>query len=208
MPTSTMQISSIQSRYLTWRKERTKIQLFFMSLGMASLTGLLAQIKLYIPGTPVPITGQTLAILVSGVVLGQIWGTISQASYVGLGCLGIPWFSDFRGGVQTIIGPSGGYLIGFILATAFIGHCLNNYKFLHQPTMQLLLFIFANFIIIHGIGAIQLATWMHHKDSTWPTIIQTLNTGMLPFIPGDFIKISLATLITSTITKESTTTST
>jgi len=93
---------------------------------MACVTGLLAQIKISLPWTPVPITGQTFAVLLTGVLLGRWWGGISQVIYVVMGVVGIPWFAGLSGGYSALIGPSGGYIIGFILAALFLGISLTN----------------------------------------------------------------------------------
>ncbi|MFA4991708.1 MAG: biotin transporter BioY, partial [Candidatus Omnitrophota bacterium] len=89
---------------------------FILAFGMAGLTGILAQLRIMLPWTPVPITGQTLAVLLAGVLLGRSWGGISQVIYVVLGVAGIPWFNGFAGGYGVLLTPSGGYLLGFILS--------------------------------------------------------------------------------------------
>jgi len=98
-----------------WRYELSLLQKVALALGMAGLTGLLAQARAYLPGTPVPITGQTLAVLLAGVMLGKWWGGLSQAIYAGLGVAGLPWFAGWSGGISHLAGPTGGYIIWVIL---------------------------------------------------------------------------------------------
>ena len=82
-----------------WRYELSGVQKLGLAVGMAVLTGLLAQVRASLPWTPVPITGQTLAVLLAGVMLGRWWGGISQTIYLGLGIAGVPWFTDWQGGL-------------------------------------------------------------------------------------------------------------
>jgi len=76
---------------------------------MACLTGILAQARIYLPWTPVPITGQTIAVILAGILLGKCWGSISMAIYGIMGIAGIPWLSGATSGW----GPTSGYLLGF-----------------------------------------------------------------------------------------------
>jgi len=158
-----------------------------LAFGMASLTGVLAQIKLYIPWTPVPITGQTFTVLLSGIMLGK-WGGISQIIYVALGIAGIPWFSGLKGGYQAFIGPTGGYLIGFILASIFIGYLLERYRLKNLVSIVSLM-IFADFVLIYGPGLLQLWFWYHLVKGINLGFYELLLLGAIPFILGDLIKI-------------------
>ena len=119
-------MQTIVSSYFSARyqlfKGRSKLSVTYklvLAFSMAVMTGLLAQVKMYFPWTPIPITGQVFAVLLAGVLLGKYWGGISQAIYLVLGILGIPWFA---GGYASIVGPTGGYIIGFVFAALFIGY--------------------------------------------------------------------------------------
>ncbi len=70
---------------------------------MACITGVLAQIVIPLPWTPVPVTGQTLAVLFAGIVLGRYWGGISMALYLAIGLLGVPWFTGMTGGYSVFL---------------------------------------------------------------------------------------------------------
>jgi len=102
-----------------WRYELNLLYKITLAIGFACLTGLLAQFRFYLPGSPVPITGQTFAVLIAGILLGK-WGGISQGMYVGFGAMGVPWFAGMNAGLAYLLGPTGGYIIGFIFA-AFKG---------------------------------------------------------------------------------------
>ena len=105
-----------------WRFEQSIPMKLLLALGMAAVTGLLAQVRVPLPWTPVPITGQTLAVLLAGVALGKWWGGASMFIYAGLGVAGVPWFQGWGGGLSHLAGPTGGYIVGFILAALFLGY--------------------------------------------------------------------------------------
>jgi biotin transport system substrate-specific component len=105
-----------------WRYELSIPKKLALSLAVAALTGLLAQAKVYLPWTPVPLNGQTFGVLLAGVFLGTWWGGISMMLYIGIGAAGLPWFTGMNGGIAYLAGPTGGYIIGFILAALFLGY--------------------------------------------------------------------------------------
>ena len=117
-----------------WSRSLTIAKKIAFALTLACATGLSAQVRIPLPFTPVPITMQTFLVLISGVILGRRWGGLSQIMYVGVGVLGIPWFAG-----SSIFGPTGGYLIGFILAAFFLGHVIDTYLHLRNFTSLLLL---------------------------------------------------------------------
>ena len=98
-----------------WRYELSIPKKLTLALGVAILTGLLAQLRFYLPWSPVPLTGQTFSVLLAGVMLGTWWGGISMAIYAGIGAAGVPWFQGLNGGLAYLVGPTGGYIVGFIL---------------------------------------------------------------------------------------------
>jgi len=87
---------------------RSQLYRILLSLTFTGITGLCAQIRFYLPFTPVPVTGQVFAVLLSGAILGKEYGTLSQLLYVFAGIAGIPWF------VVGPIGPTAGYLVGSV----------------------------------------------------------------------------------------------
>jgi len=99
-----------QSKYdiFRWRYDLSIPKKLSLALGMAALTGLLAQVRIPLPWTPIPITGQTFAVLLAGVLLGRRWGGIGMAIFAGLGFAGLPWFSGWESG----LGATRGYIIG------------------------------------------------------------------------------------------------
>jgi len=195
-----------KARYLffKWRHSLSLVNKAVLALGIACLTGLVAQIRIFLPWTPVPITGQTFAVLLAGVLLGRGWGGISQAMYVVMGVAGIPWFANFSRGYSVLFGPTGGYLIGFILAALFIGYFTDKYIRARSFLPMFGLMLFANFVLIHGPGLLQLELWFYITKTTKLTLCKLLKIGTLPFIVGDIIKITVAAALAKAITpKES-----
>ena len=105
-----------RSRYgvFKWRYELTLAKKLALALGMACLIGVLAQVRLYTPWSPVPITGQTFAVLFAGILLGSRCGAASVLIYFAAGAFGIPWFAGWSGGAAILMGPTAGYIAGFI----------------------------------------------------------------------------------------------
>ncbi len=165
-----------------------------LALGFAILIGLMAQIRLPIPWSPVPITGQTFSVLLAGVLLGRWWGGISIALYIGLGAAGLPWFTGWSGGISHLAGPTGGYLIGFVLAALFIGSFTSKFFKSRSFLRMLGLMLFANFVLIYVPGLLQLNLWLNLVSGSTIGFAQTLTMGLLPFIAGDVVKVVAAAL--------------
>jgi len=191
-----------QSKYdvFRWRYELSVPKKLALALGMACLTGLLAQIRIMLPWSPVPVTGQTFAVLLAGVLLGRRWGGISLAIYGGLGATGLPWFSGWSGGVGYLAGPTGGYIIGFILAALFLGHFTDKYVRSRSFFSMLGLMLFANFILIYVPGLLQLGLWVNLVNGEPVTLATLLGMGAVPFIAGDVTKAIIAAAIARGVT--------
>ncbi|HUU78086.1 MAG TPA: biotin transporter BioY [candidate division Zixibacteria bacterium] len=179
--------------FLRNKSHVTKISLAFIT---ACLTGLFAQIKIYLPWTPIPITLQTLAVLGSGIFLGAFYGSLSQYIYLIFGIIGIPWFTGKNAGISVLFGASGGYLIGFIIASYLTGivveKLLKNQQSLRK-TLVLLLTV--NFVVIYTFGLIFLYLWFTIITDTSISFRKLLEQGMFPFIIGDLLKIGILMLI-------------
>ena len=163
-----------------------------LALCMACLTGLGAQLKLYLPFTPVPFTGQVLFVLLSGTLLGR-YGGLSQAIYLGIGCLGVPWFAaGMKGGIEVLIGITGGYLIGFIIASTIIGFFTERYLTARNFKFQLSLMLIG-IGIIYAFGALQFSLIMHTDFQ------KTMILAVIPFIPLDILKAISASIVSIVI---------
>ncbi len=200
--TLTKNFNQVKTKYFTWQKQLTFSQKLSLSLGFAMATGLLAQVRIPLFFTPVPITGQTFAVLMAGIILGSRFGTLSQMLYVGIGLAGMPGFSGGTGGIASLAGPTGGYLIGFVVAAYFIGFMTERFKGTRNLVPLMGLMFIANFMIIYGLGLLQLKIWFSfffHNPKTWAA---TFSMGALPFIAGDMVKIAVAALAAKTLLRK------
>jgi biotin transport system substrate-specific component len=182
-----------------WRYQLSIPWKLVLALGIAGLTGLLAQVRLPIPWSPVPVTGQTFAVLLAGVLLGRWWGGVSITIYAGLGFAGLPWFSGWSSG----LGATGGYIIGFILAALFLGYFTDKYIRARGFLSMLGLMLLANFVLIYIPGLIWLGLWLNTVSGTPATVATVVTMGAIPFIAGDIIKAILAAATAKSITPKS-----
>ena len=160
-----------------------------LSLLMACFTGIMAQIIIPLPWTPVPITAQTFAVLCSGLFLGKRYGCLSQILYIVLGVAFIPWFGGMTGGLETLLGSTGGFLIGFVIASYFIGAISEKYADARNFTKMAMVIGTANFALIYIPGLAGLALWFSLTQGTAIGIVDLLMMGLVPFIAGDIVKI-------------------
>ncbi|MDO5720660.1 MAG: biotin transporter BioY [Actinomycetaceae bacterium] len=149
----------------------------------AATVGLLAQVS--IPLWPVPITGQTLGVMLVGAILGARRGALSLTTYLVLGVIGLPWFANFSGGPASIISPSFGYIIGFI-PTAFVIGYLSEKQWDRRPALSMAAFGIAS-IIPFIVGIPYLWVVLHFAGTTLG-FSATLHAGFTPFIIGGIIK--------------------
>jgi len=178
-----------------WRCEASLIHKIILAFAMACFTGIAAQVRIPLPWTPVPISAQTFAVLLSGVLLGGWYGGLSQVFYIGAGIAGIPWFSGGGSGIAYISGPTGGYIIGFILASLFIGYFIDRFVRARSFFVIFVLMLFANFVLIHLPGLLQLSVVTGVRN-----IYKLLSMGTLPFIVGDVAKVLAAAALAKGIT--------
>jgi len=168
-------IPGIESKTLSLVKDVALV------LSFAILTGISAKFKIEIG--LVPITMQTFAVLLSGALLGSKRGALSQLTYLLMGLTGIPWFSR-GGGIQYILSPTFGYIVGFVLAAYFIGwFCERGFD--RKIGTAILAMLFGN-IVLYILGLFWLAKFVGFK--------RVLVVGFYPFILGDLLKILLAGL--------------
>jgi biotin transport system substrate-specific component len=152
----------------------------------ALLIYLTARIVIPVPGSPVPITGQTFGVLLAGGALGFRRGLSSVALYVLIGLIGLPWFAENKGGINVILGASGGYIIGFIIAGAFVGR-LAELGWDRRLAGAVVAMLIGN-VIIYLVGVPWLIA-VQHLD-----LQAGIAQGVTPFLLGDAIKLALAAL--------------
>lgn len=150
------------------------------------LTALSAFVRIPLPFTPVPLTLQTFFVLLSGALLGRKLGVSTQISYMLLGFTGLQVFTGFGSGGLYLLGPTGGYIVGFILAALFAGSLLVKEK--QNSNSVFIKLLCADFIILFS-GTL----WL--KISLSCSLSRAFLLGFLPFVLGDIFKVILATVV-------------
>jgi biotin transport system substrate-specific component len=146
---------------------------------MAALTAVGAYVSL--PLGPVPISLQTLFVMMSGFILGPAYGAAAMGLYLGAGMVGLPVFAGGKSGFAALMGPTGGYLIGFIACAFITGLAGGNAKW-----PRLVLFSLFGTAALYALGILRLKFFL---DASWG---KTLAVGMIPFLPGNALKLVLA----------------
>ena len=163
--------------------ERSSLTGLLWVVGLSLLTGLLAQIEIRLPFTPVPLTGQTLAVLLSGAILGSRRGFLSQVLYLSEGALGLPVFAGGGYSVVHLLGPTGGYLWSFPLAAGLLGWLVE--RGASRSAWRLAVALLSADLIILASGAV----WLHQFFGV--PYRQAWVLGFYPFLLGDVLKIVL-----------------
>ena len=153
-------------------------------VGATALTALAAQIVIPVPGSPVPVTGQTFAVLLAAAAIGPVRSSLAQVLYIGLAMLGMPVLAGQSGGMEVVIGATGGYLIGFVAASYVVGS-LARRGWSRRP-VQVALAYLAGSAIIYSLGALWLAL------VTGQSLGWAVSNGVVPFLLGDALKAALA----------------
>jgi biotin transport system substrate-specific component len=146
---------------------------------------LAAQIAIPLPFSPVPITGQTFAVALTGALLGGRRGALALLAYLTEGAVGLPFFAGGAGGVAVLTGYTAGYLMGFMVAAFVVGSLCERGWDRRLATLALTLLIGDTLILLFGV------TWLARFIGTG----QAIEKGLIPFLPGDLFKIALAALV-------------
>ena len=166
------------------QKIRTK-QMVLIAL-MTAVTCVLGPLSIPLPFSPVPISLTNFAIFLAIFVLGMKNGTISFIIYLLLGAVGVPVFSSFRGGLQVLAGPTGGYLIGFIFLALIMGFALEHFDRKLVPTI---IGIIIGMAVCYAFGTVWLAKLLSLSFK------EGLMMGVIPYLPGDAAKIIIAAIV-------------
>jgi biotin transport system substrate-specific component len=172
-------------------------------LGAAALTALAAQVVITLPFTPVPITGQTFAVLATASLLGRLRAVVAQLLYLGAGAAGLHVFAGGSYGLAAITGATGGYLVGFVAAAAVVGG-LAERGWERRPWSALGTMLLGN-LVIYAVAlpwlyaAVGADLCSHPSFSAYIPqtvcgngLLLTLYAGFFPFVVGDALKLVLA----------------
>lgn len=163
---------------------RAAVRDALLVLGAALLTALCAQIVIQLPFSPVPLTGQTFAVLLTAAALGPLRGLAGQALYLVLGLVGLPFFQGGESGWTYASGATGGYLVGFLAAAVVVGACSR--RGLDRTPWGTFAAFALGTVTVYAFGVPWLAA------ATPLDLAGALTRGALPFIPGDALKAALA----------------
>ena len=162
-------------------------------VGFALLTAAAAQIEIQLGFTPVPLTGQTFAVLLAGAVLGMRRGALSQLVYWMAGLTGLPFYSGGAGGWKSGTGATLGYLVGFIVAAGAIGYLAEQKQDRNFATSLPAMLLGST--LIYTCGAAWLTTYLNIGFATGEN--NAIALGVAPFLVGDVIKALLAAACTT-----------
>ena len=163
--------------------QRVAVSLFFVGLLVS-----FGRATFYLPGNPVPISFQTTGVLLMGGVLGLRWGLFAILTWYFLGMAGVPVFRDGGNGWDYVSGQvTAGYLIGFIAAAPLVG--LLSQRGWHRGRTLWPMLLGNLSIYVPGL------LWLHYFDLGWPAEGELFSAGMYPFLPGDLVKLMIASLV-------------
>ncbi|MET7699305.1 biotin transporter BioY [Streptomyces sp. NPDC005485] len=180
MSTATAAASARPAQVLADLLPASRVRDVALVVGGAALTGLAAQISVPVPGTPVPVTGQTFAALLVGTALGTSRGFLALALYAVAGVAGVPWFADGTSGVAV----SFGYILGMVLASAAVGALAR--RGADRSVLRTAGTMLLGEAIIYAVGVPYLAS------AAGLSMSAAIAAGLTPFLIGDALKAALA----------------
>ena len=178
-----MSVATTTLRATVFPRSTVMTKAGFVIAGVAFLS-LLAQIAIPVPGSPVPVTGQTLGVLLLATSYGATLGTTTFLFYLLVGALGVPVFANGGSGLDRIVGATGGYLVGMLLTSALLGY-LGGRKWDQKFKTALPAMLIGN-VLTFALGLL----WLNQvTGKDWAC---TISAGFTPFIIGEFLKIAIA----------------
>jgi|SaaInlLV_10m_DNA_2_1039722.scaffolds.fasta_scaffold00141_12 biotin transport system substrate-specific component len=173
---------------LKYSVSKTFIQKIFLTITFSLLTAFATRVFIPLPFTPIPITLQTFVVLLSGLMLGKWWGGLSQLLFVVFRLFEVP-----------LCGPTGGYLIGFILTALFLGFASSFAKKFKYSFVYIVVVTLVSLVCYYIPGLLHLGFLMTFVQHQTPTLSSLLSMGFLPFIVGDLIKAVSAAIFHSNV---------
>ncbi len=172
------------------RLKNSKVYSMALIALFAALTAVFSQI--IIPIGPVPINLALLSVFICGGVLGWKKASLSMVIYILLGIAGVPVFSGFQGGLAKIAGPTGGYIVGYLIAAFVIGIITDKFG---RKILPLICSMILGLILCYAFGTIWFVLLMNQG------IVASLMTCVIPFLPGDAVKIAAAVIVVKALSK-------
>jgi len=177
-----MSLHSASLRATVFPRSSALTQALFV-MGGVGFISLMAQVAIPVPGSPIPVTGQTLAVLLIGTTYGARLGLMTFATYLLAGVAGAPIFAGSTHGIEKVIGATGGYLVGMLIASFLLGYLADRKADQKFKTSFPALLLGDAVIFFFGL------TWLHFSlDLSWSA---TFAAGLTPFIFGELLKIAI-----------------
>lgn len=167
-------------------KKNARLYDIVLIIAGSVLIGLCAQVALWLPFSFVPVTGQTFAVLMIGALFGARRGSLAVLVYIFEGAAGLPVFASGRAGLPVLLGPTGGYILGFIGAAYITG--LLAQKGWDRQVGTTVLAMFLGNVVLYAFGLFWLSRWVGINETL-------LVEGLYPFIVGDIAKTVLAAVL-------------
>lgn len=178
----------LDERSLALMLRAARAMLFTMLMSVS------AQFQIPMPPDGVPQTLQTLVVALAAMGLGARWGMASMLLYIAIGALGAGVFAQGRAGVEVILGQTGGYLAGFVVAQPIIAHIIRRPDRTVRGWGAILTAMLAGHAVIFTLGVLWLTFIRGREDETY-TLLRGIQGGFLPFIPGMILKTIAAVMI-------------
>lgn len=168
-----------------------KVSMLVFTALFAALIVVFAQLQIPMPGL-VPISLATFGVMMCGLLLGWRYGALAVAVYILLGAVGVPVFAGFKGGVSALLGPTGGYIIGYLPYAVLAGLPISS---LQEKFWGRCLLLVLGTAVCYILGT----AWFIH--ATGRTLAESLGLCVVPFLPGDAAKIILSALLAPRLRK-------
>lgn len=170
--------------------KKLKLRDLLFSALFSALISVLAYVSIPLPFSPVPITGQTFGVMLAGLLLSPLQAFMSVLTFLLLGAVGVPVFSQGRAGIGVLVGPSGGYLLGFLIGAVVISIlCRNKNNILRMAVSA----IIGGIIVVYLLGV----PWLGY--TTGMGIKEAVMGGALFYLPGDLIKVIVSVILAKKI---------
>lgn len=171
---------------------RSELTGFIYSALFAALIAVLGLVAIPLPFSPVPVTGQSLGIMLAGGILSVRQAAYSVLTFLLIGAVGVPVFAGVTGGIGILVGPRGGYLIGFLVGAIIIALVKGKENNVWRLALANLV---GGILVVYTLGVL----WLSFV--TGMGLEKAITVGALPYIPGDLFKVFVATIVAVTITK-------
>ncbi|MBO6001426.1 MAG: biotin transporter BioY [Spirochaetales bacterium] len=171
------------------KKENLSKSIVFVAL-FAAISAISGFLAVPVPGTPVPIVLQNMMVVLSGMLLGPVLGTLSTLLFVVAGILGLPILSGGTGGFAKLMSPTGGFIVGYVISSLVAGLILGRPMYGKKVSIvKTIVAAFTGFVVMYIPGI------LHFMNIMDADLKESLMLCILPYLPGDLLKLILCVLL-------------